>query len=126
MPFFRDAPGIIDGWWCARHQTGTCLSIPNPLPRAIGTRHRHAGDHSSSGRSQATVTTPTTQLAGFVGLDASHRARGKGTHPTHWPAADSHDFPRMRFGCGATIPFLSGAVPRLVKDARRMRVEGGP
>ena len=125
MPFFQNSAGIMNGGWCVYHLTGTYLSLPNPLSRALGTRHRHAGDHSSSGRSQATVTTQTEQLAWFVGLDASHRAKGNRTHRTHQCISVYSQISRVRSGCAVLAHCMSRAVPGLITNTGRVRAGDG-
>jgi hypothetical protein len=123
MPIFPNAPGIMDGWWCARHRTGMNLCFPNQLLSTIGTRHRYAADHLSGGPGQFPVTAPTTQLAGVFGIDASHRAKDNRTHRTHWPAAYSLDFLRVRCGCASVKPSVRSVIPGLGPDAPRVRTE---
>ena len=56
-------------------------------------------------------------------LDASHRATDRETHPTHWPAADHRNFPRVRSGCAGVGLSAPRNIPWLSADTRRMRME---
>ena len=126
MPFLQDADGIMNGWWCACHLTGSHLSPFAPFSSAFDTRHRNAGAYPTRRQCQAITTIPAARLAERFGLDASHRAKENRTHPTHWPAANHLDFSRVRPGCACGACSMSRANPGLTKDARRMRGEDGP
>lgn len=125
MPFSRNAFGITADWRCAHHRTGPHVNRPAPFPSEISTRHRYAGDGPIHGRRRAIVAMRASQLESLFGRDASHRTKGGETHPTHWPAADSKDFPRVQFECARGARSVLRAIPGLAEDARRIREEGG-
>lgn len=121
MPFFQDAAGIMNAWWCACQLTGPYPSHLPTIPAAIDTRYRQAGDRPTRRQCRAVAAMQTSQLEGLFGLDASHRAKENRTHPTHWPAADGQDFPRVRSGGAGVARSIPRAIPGLTTDARRMR-----
>jgi hypothetical protein len=126
MPIFRDARGIIGGQWCSCQQTRPHHSRPNPFQLEINITHRYAGIHPSDRRHQATFFAPSPKMVKLCDHEASPRDHVDITaHPTHWPAADKQDFPRMRSGCAsARLPVIR-VIPWLVADTRRMRGEDG-
>lgn len=126
MPFFQDADGGLNGWQCACHLTGPHISQLPPFPSAFDTRYRNEGACSTRKQCQAIATMTAAQLAGFFGLDASHRAKENRTHRTHWPAADFLRVSRVRSGYAVLARYVSRAIPGPTKNARRMRGEDGP
>ena len=75
----------------------------------------------------AVTTGPRMPIrTGHFGLDASHQAMEKDTHPTHWPAANRLYFSRVRSGCARGALVVSRTNPGPTKNARRMRGENGP
>ena len=74
----------------------------------------------------AVTTGPRRPIrTGHFGLDASHQAMEKDTHPTHWPAADFQCSPRMRSGCAVMAHCMCRAVRSLPANTRRVRVGDG-
>lgn len=74
----------------------------------------------------AVTTGPLRPIrTGLFGLDASHRAKGNRTHPTHWPAANRLDFSRVRSGCAVLARCVSRAIPGQTANTGRMRGEDG-
>jgi hypothetical protein len=126
MPISHTASGILGGQWCLCHQTGPHHSPLHSLPREIGVRHRYAGRRPNNKQNQTISTVPISHLTRVVGHDASHRAKRKETHLTHWLAADFLGLPRVRSGCASLAHRVFRAIPRLIADTRRVRAEGVP
>lgn len=125
MPIFCDAIGIMTSSWCVRYPVKPHFITSYSFSLKIDAGHRYIGNRSSDGPKGLTATVPASQAARLVGHDASHRAKRKGTHLTHWPAADFLGSPRMRSGGVVLAHTASRVFPRLVADARRVRAGGG-
>lgn len=66
---------------------------------------------------------PIAQIAALKGCDASHRARNKDTHRTHWPAAEYPSAARVRSDCTFGIVSTTAGFPTISKGADRKLVE---
>jgi hypothetical protein len=123
MCCFQNAPDIIGDWWRACHQPEQPFSYWNPSPPLIGTRHQPVGERPSRRFSRLLMVAINPKTNSHFGVDASHRAKDKRTHRTHWPAADHLDFLRVQYGCACVKPPVLSVIPCLGADARRMRTE---
>ncbi len=60
------------------------------------------------------------------GPDAAHRATERRTHLTHWPAAVSCRFSRVRSGCARIYSMENAGFPLFLANTDRVRREGRP
>lgn len=122
MCCFQNAPaGILGAWSLICLLTRQMFSHSNSFQWAISSWHQCARAHlgSTVNRFLMVVTNPKT--TSHFGVDASHRAKENRTHRTHWPAASSLDFLRVRCGCASVKPSVCFVIPGL----GRMRLECG-
>lgn len=66
---------------------------------------------------------PIAQIATLEGCDASHRARNKDAHRTHWPAAEYPSAARVRSDGTLDIVSTTAGFPSFSKSADRKLVE---
>lgn len=57
---------------------------------------------------------------GLKDLDAPHRGKDNRSHLTHWPAANSLDFSRLRSECGEPLLFIHRDLPEFQARATWM------
>jgi hypothetical protein len=126
MPNFHNARGTTASRWWARCPVRPHLHTPNPRPLHTIARYRQIESRPGSRQQSPVMTAPISYLARSVGHDASHQAKRKETHLTHWPAADFLGVSRIRSGCAMRAHCRCRAIPGQTANARRMRGANEP
>lgn len=121
MCCFQNAPGIVGAWSLICHLTRQICSHSNSFQWAIFSRHHCDRAHLGSTFNRLLMVATNPKTTSHFGVDASHRAKENRTHRTHWPAASSLDFLRVRCGCASVKPSVRSVIPGLGQDAPRVR-----
>ncbi len=131
MSIFWDTPAIEGSLMPAhvccqtephlRHSTLQSALFPSKTGARLRYSRRHpCGQPGWTDRVCAMAS--AARLAGHFGVDASHRARERRTHLTHWPAAECRGVSWVRSACGAAPLFLCHAIPEFRASAIRVLV----